>query len=260
MKIDHHERRVLVTGGSSGLGRAMCLAFAACGAQVAINYRSSGEEAEALVKQIRDDGGTAIAVHADVSNPAAVEVMFEQIDAIWGGIDILVNNAGIDGSRATVWQGRVEEWQNVVDINLNGAYLCARQALRRMIGQQHGVVLNITSVHERIPWGGYSAYAASKAGLSMMAKSMALESAPYGVRVLCLAPGAIQTPINEAVWSDPQGCEDLLQKIPMARIGQPEDVAGVAVFLASDLAAYMTGATIYVDGGMTNYPSFSHGG
>ncbi|WP_193073679.1 3-oxoacyl-ACP reductase FabG [Pseudomonas sp. FME51] len=260
MKIDLHDRRVLVTGASAGLGRAMCLAFAACGAQVAINYRGDEEDANALVNRIRGDGGKAIALQADVSNPAAVEAMFDQTDAVWGGIDILVNNAGIDGARAPAWEGQVAGWKEVVDINLTGAYLCARQALQRMIALRRGVVLNITSVHERIPWGGYSAYAASKAGLSMMAKTMALEAAPYGVRILCIAPGAIQTPINEAVWSDPQGCEDLLQKIPMGRIGQPEDVAGVAVFLASDLAAYMTGTTIYVDGGMTDYPAFAHGG
>lgn len=260
MMIDLHGRRVLVTGASSGLGRAMALTFAVCGAQVALNYRSDEDEASALVQQIQADGGTAVALQADVSDPAAVAAMFEQADAVWGGIDILVNNAGIDGARAPAWEGQVPDWNDVVDINLTGAYLCARQALQRMVRQRSGVVLNITSVHERIPWGGHSAYTASKAGLSMMARSMALEAAPHGVRVLCLAPGAIQTPINEDVWSDPQGCEDLLQKIPMGRIGQPEDVANVAVFLASDLAAYMTGTTVYVDGGMTNYPGFAHGG
>ena len=260
MMIDLHGRRVLVTGASSGLGRAMALTFAGCGAQVALNYRSDEDEANVLVQQIQADGGTAVALQADVSDPAAVAAMFEQADAVWGGIDILVNNAGIDGARAAAWEGQVQDWNGVVDINLTGAYLCARQALQRMVRQRSGVVLNITSVHERIPWGGHSAYAASKAGLSMMARSMALEAAPHGVRVLCLAPGAIQTPINEDVWNDPQGCEDLLQKIPMGRIGQPEDVANVAVFLASDLAAYMTGTTVYVDGGMTNYPGFDHGG
>ena len=260
MKIDLHNKRVLVTGGSSGLGRAMALAFAACGARVAVNYRGDAEQADALVEQIRADGGTAIAVRADVSDPAAVAALFEQLDVAWGGIDILINNAGIDGTRATAWEGQEADWKAVVDTNLNGAYLCARQALRRMVAQHSGVVLNTTSVHERIPWGGYSAYAASKAGLSMMARTMALEAAPHGVRVLCLAPGAIQTPINQAVWSDPEGFADLLRKIPLGRIGQPQDVANVAAFLASDLAAYMTGTTIYVDGGMTNYPAFAHGG
>ncbi len=260
MDIDLHDRRVLVTGASSGLGRAMALAFASCGAQVAINHRGDERAASAVADQIRGDGGKAMTLDADVSSGQAVQTMFEQIDAAWDGLDVLVNNAGIDGPRALSWEGQVDQWREVVDVNLTGAYLCARQALRRMVGQRRGVVLNTTSVHERIAWSGYSAYAASKAGLSMMAKSMALEAAPYGVRVLCLAPGAIRTPINEAVWNDPQGYADLLEKIPMGRIGRPEDVAPVAVFLASDLAAYMTATTIYVDGGMTDYPGFAHGG
>lgn len=249
-----------MTGGSTGLGRAMCLAFAACGARIAINHLGDGDGAAALARTIRADGGEAIAVEADVSDAAAVDAMFERMDAAWGGIDVLVNNAGIDGSRTLSWKGHAADWRKVVDVNLTGAYLCACQALRRMTGRRSGVVLNITSVHERIAWSGYSAYTASKAGLSMMAKSMALEAAPYGVRVLCLAPGAIQTSINETVWSDPQEYRDLLGKIPLGRIGRPEDVAHVAAFLASDLAAYMTAATVYVDGGMTDYPGFAHGG
>src|SRR5690606_2802483 len=172
--------------------------------------------------------------------------------AAWGGLDVLVNNAGIDGPRACGWEAEAPDWRRVLDINLVGAWLCARQALRRMVAQRHGVVLNTTSVHERIAWSGYSAYAASKAGLSMMAKSLALEAAPAGVRVLCIAPGAIRTPINESVWKDPAGRADLLSKIPLARIGEPEDVAHVAAFLASDLGAYMTATTVYVDGGMTD--------
>jgi len=260
MDIDLHDRRILVTGGSSGLGRAMCLAFATCGAHVAINHIGDGESANTLIGKIQSIGGKAIALEADVSSPTAVDTMFEQMDAAWDGIDILVNNAGIDGARAPLWEGDVARWQKVVDVNLTGAYLCARQALRRLTVQRSGVVLNVTSVHERIAWSGYSAYTASKAGLSMMAKSMALEAAPYGVRVLCIAPGAIRTPINEEVWKDPQGYQDLLQKIPMGRLGSPEDVAKLAAFLASDLAGYMTATTVYVDGGMTDYPGFAHGG
>jgi len=260
MNIDLHDRRILVTGGNSGLGRAMCLAFATCGARVAINHLGGGESAQALATQIHDKGNEAITLEADVSKPDAVQAMFERLDAAWGGIDVLVNNAGIDGARARMWEGEVPEWRQVVDVNLIGAYLCARQALLRLIAQCSGVVLNVTSVHERIAWSGYSAYTASKAGLSMMAKSMALEAAPHGVRVLCIAPGAIQTPINEAVRNDPEGYRDLLQKIPMGRVGVPDDVARVAVFLASDLARYMTATTVYVDGGMTDYPGFAHGG
>jgi NAD(P)-dependent dehydrogenase (short-subunit alcohol dehydrogenase family) len=148
----------------------------------------------------------------------------------------------------------------VIDINLKGAFLCARQALKRMVAQKSGVVLNTSSVHEVIAWTGYSAYTASKAGMSMMAKSLAQEAAPHGVRVLCIAPGAIKTPINETVWSDPQGYKDLLTKIPLGRIGEPEDIGRMAVVLASDIASYVTATTVFVDGGMTDYPSFAHGG
>lgn len=177
-----------------------------------------------------------------------------------GGIDILINNAGIDGKRALSWDAETDAWGGVIDINLKGTYFCAREALKRMVAQRSGVVLNMSSVHEMIAWTGYSAYTASKAGMSMMSKSLAQEAAPYGVRVLCIAPGAIRTPINQSVWQDVEGYNDLLTKIPMGRIGEPADIANMAVILASDVAGYVTGTTVFVDGGMTNYPSFAHGG
>lgn len=260
MLIDHSDRRVLITGGNSGLGEAMSLAFAACGARVAVNHLDADADARALVHRIETDGGAAMAIQADVSDPAAVEAMFAELDAAWGGIDILVNNAGIDGPRVSAWDSDPAEWERVIDVNLKGAYLCARQALRRMVAARSGTILNISSVHELIAWSGYSAYTASKAGLSMMAKSMAQEAAPFGVRGLCLAPGAIKTPINAAVWEDPEGRADLLTKIPLGRIGTPDDVAGMAVVLTSDIASYMTATTVFVDGGMTDYPAFAHGG
>lgn len=177
-----------------------------------------------------------------------------------GGLEILVNNAGIDGPRAVAWNASEEEWVRVVATNLLGAYHCSREALRRMVPRRRGVILTVTSVHEVIPWSGYSAYTASKAGASMLARTLAQEAAPYGIRVLALAPGAIQTSINEDVWSDPQRLADLLAKIPLGRLGQPEEVARLAVVLVSDVASYVTGTTVFVDGGMTLYPSFMHGG
>ena len=129
-----------------------------------------------------------------------------------------------------------------------------------MVPRKRGVILNFTSVHEVIPWSGYSAYTAAKTGASMLIKTLAQEAAPHGVRVLAVAPGAIQTPINQAVWSDPQGLSDLLSKIPMGRLGQREEIAQMAVFLISDAASYVTGTTVFVDGGMTNYADFAHGG
>ncbi len=260
MQINLTNKRVLVTGGNSGLGAGMVRAFGAAGAKVAVNYVTHPEEAEALVAALTKAGGEAIAVKADVSDAAAVAEMFATIDKTWGGIDVLVNNAGIDGPRAVAWEADVDHWKQVLDINLTGAFLCAREALKRMVVQKSGVILNTSSVHQIIAWSGYSAYAASKSGLIMMANTLAQEAAPYGVRVLCIAPGAVATRINAEVWQDPKGLKDLLTKIPMGRIGQPEDVANMAVVLASDVASYMTATTVYVDGGMTDYPGFAHGG
>lgn len=260
MNIDLSGKRVLVTGANSGLGASIAKTFAAEGAKVAVNYLVNPKEADALVKQFTTAGGQALGLMADISDPKAVEAMFTSMDEAWGGIDVLVNNAGIDGRYALGWESDPEAWGKVIDINLKGAFLCARQALKRMIAQKSGVVLNTSSVHEVIAWTGYSAYTASKAGLSMMAKSLAQEAAPFGVRVLCIAPGAIRTPINQNVWQDPQGYKDLLTKIPLGRIGEPEEIARMAVMLASDAASYVTATTIFVDGGMTDYPSFAHGG
>lgn len=260
MQIDLRNKRVLVTGGNSGLGAAMARAFAAAGARIAINYLTHADAAEALLAELKEAGREAIGLRADVSDASAVEAMFAALDQAWGGIDVLVCNAGIDGTRATGWEAEIDAWMKVIDVNLKGAYLCARQALRRMVLQGSGVVLNTTSVHEVIPWAGYSAYTASKAGLGMMAKSLAQEAAPFGVRVLCIAPGAVRTPINRTVWEDPEQYRDLLTKIPLGRIGEPEEIADMAVMLASDRAGYLTGSTVFVDGGMTTYPAFAHGG
>ncbi|ARO27674.1 3-oxoacyl-ACP reductase FabG [Rhizobium sp. S9] len=260
MNLGLANKRVLVTGGNSGLGAAMSKAFAAEGARVAINYLTNPEQSDKLVDEVTAAGGQAFAVMADIRDAAAVEATFRAIDAAWGGIDILVNNAGIDGSYSLGWEGDVEAWCEVIDVNLKGTYLCTREALKRMVAQRSGVVLNTTSVHEVIGWTGYSAYTASKAGVSMMSKSLAQEAAPHGVRVLCIAPGAIRTPINQAVWQDAEGHKDLLTKIPLRRIGEPEDVASMAIMLSSEAARYVTGTTVFVDGGMTDYPSFAHGG
>ena len=260
MELNLKDKRVLVTGGNSGLGAAMAEAFAAEGARVAINYRSSPEVAERMVAAFKAKGGDALAIPADVSDAEAVETMFARLDEAWGGIDVLINNAGIDGAPAKAWEIEIPAWTQVIEVNLKGAFLCARQALKRMVAQRSGVVIHTSSVHEVIAWSGFSAYAASKAGVSMMAKTLAQEAAPHGVRVLAIAPGAIKTAINKSVWSDPEGLEDLLTKIPLGRMGTPEDIAGMAVVLASDVGSYVTGTTIFVDGGMTDYPEFAHGG
>ncbi len=260
MNISLAGRRALVTGANSGIGQAIALALADAGADVVVNYVTHPEAADAVVAQIVAKGRRALALHADVSDEADVDAMFAQMDAQWGGIDILVNCAGIDGVHALAQDAKMADWRRVVEINLFGAFDCARHALARMLAQGRGVILSISSVHEVIPWSGYSAYAASKAALGMMTKTLAQEAAPRGVRVLALGPGAIQTPINQSVWSDPAASADLLTKIPLGRMGRTDEIAAMAVVLCSDAASYATGTTVMVDGGMTDYPEFARGG
>ena len=260
MEISLQGRRALVTGGNTGIGASVARALAAAGARVAVNHVVDPEAAAAVVADIRHLGGEAWAFEADVSDARQVAAMFEAVDRRWDGIDVLVNNAGVDGARAVAWEADPAEWLRVIRIDLLGPFHCAREALRRMVPRKSGVVLNLTSVHERIAWSGYSAYTAAKAGLSMMTRTLAQEAAPFGVRVVALAPGAIRTPINRAVWSDPAGLSDLVAKIPLGRMGEPEEIARVAAFLVSDAASYLTGSTVFVDGAMTDDPEFARGG
>ena len=253
-------KRALVTGGNSGIGQAIVLALAEAGAQVCINYVAHPEVAAAIADDMHAKGGKALAIEADISDPVAVAGMFVQLEKAGGGIDILVNSAGIDGNHAMSWQANPADWKRVIEVNLLGAFYCSQQALQRMTRQQAGVILNITSVHEVIAWSGYSAYTASKAALSMLTKTLAQEAAPHRVRVLALGPGAIKTPINQSIWEKPDALHDLLEKIPLKRLGNAEEIANMAVVLVSDTASYLTGSTVFVDGGMIDYPNFSHGG
>jgi NAD(P)-dependent dehydrogenase (short-subunit alcohol dehydrogenase family) len=260
MNITLKGQRALVTGANSGIGAAIAMALADAGAKVAINYVSHPEAADKLVRTIKKKHGKAISLQADVSNPQAVADMFQEMDAAWGGIDILINNAGIDGAHALGWETDIAAWRQVIEINLFGAFYCAREALKRMVPQKSGVVLSTSSVHEEIAWSGYSAYTASKAAVGMLTKTLAQEAAPHGVRVLAVAPGAIKTSINRAVWNNPNNLRDLLKKIPLQRIGKPDEIARLVVVLVSDTGSYVTGRTVFVDGGMTDYPGFAHGG
>ena len=249
-----------MTGASGGLGQAIAKTLADAGALVAVHYRKGQGEADAVVAAIRKKHGNAQAFQADISDPKAVEGLLQEIEKAFGGLDILVNNAGMDGPRAIVGEDDPQVWEKILAVDLLGPYYCARQAIPRMEKAGRGVIINITSVHEFIPWEGYSAYTSAKAGLSMFTKTLAQETADKGIRVVAVAPGAIQTPINQSVWSDPASLKDLDQKIAMERLGKPEEVAQVVAFLASDLASYITGTTIAVDGGMLIYPDFRHGG
>lgn len=258
--IDLSGRRALVTGSSSGLGAAMAIMLASAGAQVAVHYRNEIDNAQKIVAEIKAKGGQATAYQADIGSNKAVVDLFASIDRDFGGLDILINNAGMDGARELCAESDNAHWERTIAVDLMGPYYCAKEAMRRMLPQKKGVILNVTSVHEFIPWEGYSAYTSAKAGLSMFSKTLAQEAAEHNIRVLAIAPGAIRTPINANVWQDPTSLADLNQKIAMGRLGEPKEIAQVAAFLVSDLASYITGITVPIDGGMLIYPSFRSGG
>ncbi len=248
-----------MTGASSGIGEAIALAFGEAGADVAVNYVSKEDEAEAVVARIRRAGRRALSHRADVSKEDEVRAMFRRVIAEFGTLDILVNNAGLQ--RDALFDAMtLDEWRRVLEVNLTGQFLCAREALREFKRRSAGKIICISSVHEAIPWAGHANYAASKGGVMMMMKSLAQEVAPLGIRVNGIAPGAIRTDINRAAWEEPQAREALLKLIPYRRIGEPGDVARAAVWLASDDSDYVVGTTLFVDGGMMLFPGFAAGG
>lgn len=256
----------LVTGGDSGIGAECSRVLAAAGARVAINYRKDCEAADALCEQIHQDGGRAISVGADVSVEGEVEAMLERCACELGRIDILVANAGIQLD-APVTDMTLEQWQRVLDVNLTGQFLCARGAIRRFLAQPEskvsrarGKIVCMSSVHQVIPWAGHVNYAATKGGIHVMMMSLAQEVAPKRIRVNAIAPGAIRTPINRGAWETPEALAKLLTLIPYGRIGEPRDIANATLWLASDESDYVTGTTLFVDGGMTLYPGFAGNG
>jgi len=259
--IDLNGRKALITGGDSGLGAATAKSLAQAGADIAIAYRDGPQAAERVAAEAKAFGGKAAIVRlADVAKQADVTTLFQWMNQEFDGIDILVNNAGTDGPRALCVDSDPAAWRRVIDVDLVGSFHCAREALARMRKRGRGVIINTTSVHEFIPWAGYSAYTSAKAGLSMFSKTLAQEVAGLGIRVIAVAPGAIKTPINADVWQDPKGLADLDAKIPLRRIGEPDEIGHAIAFLCSDLASYITGITVAVDGGMLLYPDFRHGG
>jgi glucose 1-dehydrogenase len=247
-------RRALVTGAASGIGRATAERLAAEGAAVVVNYIGDAAPADSLVAEI---GGGAVAIEADVSDEAQVSAMFSRAaDELGGPVDLLVNNAGIEKKFALV-DMPLEEWNKVLGVNLTGAFLCAREAARGMIAAGlGGVIVNASSVHEVIPWEGYSHYCASKGGMKLWAQTIAKELAPSRIRVVNVAPGAIATPINKDVLEDDVKRRAVEAEIPWGRFGKPEEIAAAVAWLASDEAGYVTGTTLFVDGGMTAYPGF----
>ena len=259
-------QHALVTGANSGIGKAVALALADAGAAVAVNYVIGEHEAQAIVDGITAAGGRAIALRADASSEEQVETMFEQAITAFGTLDIVVANAGLQRD-APFEQLTLAQWSTVINVNLTGQFLCARAAVReflrrgpRPVSRALGKIICMSSVHEVIPWAGHANYAASKGGVMMLMKTIAQELAPRGIRVNGLAPGATRTPINKAAWSTPEAYDALMRLVPYKRIGEPDDIARAAVWLASDDSDYVNGVTLFVDGGMTLYPEFADGG
>jgi glucose 1-dehydrogenase len=261
----------IVTGASSGIGRGIATALCAAGANVLINYIGPDEPAHGAAHEATHCGcahrGKAVCVKADVSDEAQVSAMFARAIDQFGTVDILINNAGLQQD-AAIEKMTLAQWRKVIDVNLTGQFLCAREAVREFkrrgvqpeVSCAAGKIVCVSSVHEVIPWAGHVNYAASKGGVMLMMKSIAQEVAPWRIRVNSICPGAIRTPINRSAWETPEAYNDLLKLIPYKRIGEPEDIARLAVWLCSDEADYITGASLFVDGGMTLYPGFEAGG
>jgi glucose 1-dehydrogenase len=260
-------QKAIVTGASSGIGKAVAIALAAAGAEVVVNYVGAEAPAQEVVNTISTAGGKAIAVQCDVSNEDQVVAMFQRTIKELGTVDILINNAGLQKD-AAIDEMTLAQWNTVIGVNLTGQFLCAREAIKEYkrrgvkkdVSVSAGKIICISSVHEVIPWAGHANYAASKGGVMLMMKSIAQEVAPHRIRVNSVCPGAIRTPINTSAWNTPEAYASLMTLIPYKRIGEPEDIGRVTAFLASDVADYINGTSIFVDGGMCLYPGFATGG
>jgi len=257
----------LVTGANSGIGKAVALGLAASGADVVVNYVANPAAAEEVAHQIETGGRRALAIKADVSSEEEVRAMFATAADHFGTLHIVVNNAGLQRD-APLLDMTIEQWNKVIAVNLTGQFLCAREAVRefkrrgvaREISAAAGKLVFMSSVHQEIPWAGHVNYAASKGGVMQLMRSIAQEVAPFAVRANAVAPGAIRTPINRPAWETSEAYRDLMTLVPYRRIGEPEDIAQAVAWLVSDMADYVTGATLFVDGGMTLFPGFATGG
>ena len=266
MHIDLSGQVALITGSSTGIGRACAIGLGSEGMKVVINYHSSQPEADDTAEEVRKAGGEAIVVQADVSKEEDVKRLFQECHDAYGHLDLLVANAGLQADAAFT-EMTLEQWNRVVSVDLTGQFLCCREAAR--VFKQQGVhehsrsagkIICMSSVHDEIAWAGHVNYAAAKGGVKMMMESMAQELAADKIRVNSISPGAIRTDINKDAWGTKEAMDNLLTLIPYGRIGEGEEVANLCVFLASDASDYITGASIYIDGGMMLYPGFRYGG
>jgi len=251
-------RKAIVTGASSGIGKATAERLGREGANVCVNYYSAKEQGDAheVVTSIERAGpGRAIAVQADVGSETDVERMVAETVTAFGGVDIMVNNAGIE-KQIPLLETSQEDWERILRTNLTGTFLCLREAGKVMAGGGGGVIVNMSSVHEFIPWPGFAPYCASKGGVKLLMETAARELAPKGIRVVNIAPGAIVTPINKFVLDEPEGKHAVEEEIPIGRMGEPEEIAAAVAWAASGEASYVTGTTIVIDGGMSLYPKF----
>ncbi len=261
------DKNVLVTGGASGIGQAIAVRFAAEGAHVAINYLRSVEDAaetdtlvhqalEQCIHQVKEHGANHILVQADVSKEDEVTHMVQEVIDKLGGLDILINNAGIQVP-ADSHEMSSDAFDRVLSVNVRGAFLCAREAIKHFLTENTpGVIINVSSVHQAIPKPRFVGYSVSKGGMQNLTRTLALEYAGHGIRVNAIGPGATITPINRAWVDDPEKRAEVVKHIPMGRAGTSEEMAAITAFLASDEAAYITGQTLFIDGGLTLYPDF----
>ncbi|WP_213806945.1 glucose 1-dehydrogenase [Granulicella sp. dw_53] len=244
----------IVTGSSSGIGQAIAIRLASEGANIVVDYRSHPEGADETKIQIEAAGSKAIVVQADVSKIADTQNLIDQAYSQLGRCDILVNNAGVEKS-APFWEVTEADYDTVLDVNLKGAFFLTQAFVRRLRdSKQPGRIINISSVHEDMAFPNFSSYCASKGGIRMLMRNLSVELGPLGITVNNIAPGAIATPINKSLLNDKPKLDALLRNVPLGRMGTPEDVASLTVFLASDEASYITGSTYVIDGGlMRNY-------
>jgi glucose 1-dehydrogenase len=260
-------QKALVTGANSGIGRGVAIALGQAGADVVVNYVDGDDTADAVVSEIEEAGAKAFKFKADVSKEDDVAAMFAQVVKQFGTVDILVANAGLQRDSAFK-DMTIDQWNKVISVNLTGQFLCARAAVREFlrrgpvpsVSSATGKIIHMSSVHQEIPWAGHANYATSKGGIKMLMESLAQEVAPHRIRVNGIAPGAIRTPINTAAWETKQAYDSLMLLVPYGRIGEPEDIARAAVWLASDDSDYVVGTTLFVDGGMTLFPGFATNG